>query len=305
MLNLSNRITLRHLQGFVSLASLRSFSKAADQLAVTQPALSASIKQLENQLGAKLFDRTTHQVALTEQGVLVLAHAKYLLNTANNTFDDIQQAISSGRTRIRIGTMPSAMTFTAAAVARYTKVHGEQVEVVLSDMSSDALLVALSTGELDFCICTKLAHSDLFESVTVLEDELVLVVSQQHPLAKMGEVPWRLLAGEEILLFNKGSIWDLASVAMRQHGLAPTKLCQVVHSESLYGIVRAQIAVGIMCSLYTASLMDSSLHVAQLRAPMLKREIVLMRRNDAVRNNWADHCFIELNKDLKQVNRWF
>ena len=219
--------------------------------------------------------------------------------------DDIQQAISSGRTRIRIGTMPSAMTFTAAAVARYTKVHGEQVEVVLSDMSSDALLVALSTGELDFCICTKLAHSDLFESVTVLEDELVLVVSQQHPLAKMGEVPWRLLAGEEILLFNKGSIWDLASVAMRQHGLAPTKLCQVVHSESLYGIVRAQIAVGIMCSLYTASLMDSSLHVAQLRAPMLKREIVLMRRNDAVRNNWADHCFIELNKDLKQVNRWF
>ncbi|WP_394788720.1 LysR substrate-binding domain-containing protein [Rhodoferax sp.] len=305
MLNLSNRVTLRHLQGFVSLANLRSFSKAADQLAVTQPALSASIKQLENQLGAKLFDRTTHQVELTEQGVLVLAHAKYLLNTANNTFDDIQQAISSGKTRIRIGTMPSAMTFTAAAVARYTKVHGDQVEVVLSDMSSDALLLALGTGELDFCICTKLAHSDLFESVTVLEDELVLVVSQQHPLAKMGEVPWRLLAGEEILLFNKGSIWDLASMAMRQHGLAPTKLCQVVHSESLYGIVRAQIAVGIMCSLYTTSLTDSALHVAQLRAPTLKREIVLMRRNEAVRNSWTDHCFTELNKDLKQVNRWF
>jgi DNA-binding transcriptional LysR family regulator len=305
MLNLSNRVTLRHLQGFVSLANLRSFSKAADQLAVTQPALSASIKQLESQLGAKLFDRTTHQVELTEQGVLVLAHAKYLLNTANNTFDDIQQAISSGRTRIRIGTMPSAMTFTAAAVARYTKIHGAQVEVVLTDMSSDALLVALRTGELDFCICTKLAHSDLFESVTVLEDELVLVVSQQHPLAKMGEVPWRLLAGEEILLFNKGSIWDLASMAMRQHGLVPTKLYQVVHSESLYGIVRAQIAVGIMCSLYTTSLTDSALHVARLRAPSLKREIVLMRRNDTVRNSWSDHCFTELNKDLQQVNRWF
>ena len=302
---LDNKITLRHLQAFVELADKNSFSKAAQALSVTQPALSAAIKQLENQLGTKLFDRTTHQIELTRQGAVVLEYAKHLLNTANNTFGDIQRAIGSGRHRIRIGTIPSAMTLTAAVVARYSKTYGEQVEIVLSDMPNDALLNALYTGELDFCVGVKQAHTDALETVTLFEDELVLIVAQGHALAASKEVHWRQMAGEEVVMFTTGSIWELASAALRQHELAPSKLYQVVYSESLYGIVRAGIAIGIMPSLYTAYLKDSSLHVAPLRSPTLKRKIILMRRNEVSRSEWTDHCFKELRNDLKQANHWF
>ncbi|MDB5768488.1 MAG: LysR family transcriptional regulator [Collimonas fungivorans] len=305
ILKLDNKVTLRHLQAFVELAGKNSFSKAAQELSVTQPALSAAIKQLENQLGTKLFDRTTHQIELTRQGAVVLEYAKHLLNTANNTFGDIQRAIGSGRHRIRIGTIPSAMTLTAAVVARYSKTYGDQIEIVLCDMPNDALLDALHTGELDFCVGVKQAQTDALETVTLFEDELVLIVARGHPLAASKEVQWRQMAGEEIVMFTTGSIWEFASAALRQHELAPSSLYQVVHSESLYGIVRSGIAVGIMPSLYTAYLKDSSLHIAPLRSPTLKRKIILMRRNEVSRSKWTDHCFKELRNDLKQANHWF
>ena len=305
MFKLDNKITLRHLQAFVELASKNSFSKAAQELSVTQPALSAAIKQLENQLGTKLFDRTTHQIELTRQGAVVLEYAKHLLNTAGNTFGDIQRAIGSGRHRIRIGAIPSAMTLTAAVVARYSQTYGDQIEIVLCDMPNDALLNALHTGELDFCVGVKQAHTDALETMTLFEDELVLIVAREHLLASSKEVQWRQMVGEEIVMFTTGSIWEFASAALRQHELAPSKLYQVVHSESLYGIVRSGIAVGIMPSLYTAYLKDSSLHVAPLRSPTLKRKIILMRRNEVSRSKWTDHCFKELRNDLKQANHWF
>ena len=307
MIKLNNKVTLRHLQALATLASTNSFSKAAEELSVTQPALSASIKQLENQLGTKLFDRTTHQIGLTAQGALVLEYAKHLLNTAANTFNDIQHVIGTGRHRIRIGAIPSAVTLTAAVIARYNAAHDEHVEIMLSDMPNDALLAALHTGKLDFCVGIKPPEpdADSLDTVTLFEDELVLIVSREHPLAGSKEVHWRQMAGEEIVLFTQGSVWEFASAALLQHGLSSSKRYQVVHSESLYGVVRSGIAIGIMPSLYTSYLRDDTLHVAPLRFPTLKRKIVLMRRNEVSRSEWTDHCFRELRNDLKQANHWF
>ncbi|SIQ14816.1 regulatory helix-turn-helix protein, lysR family [Janthinobacterium sp. TND4EL3] len=75
MHELSKKISLRHLQAFSTLARVNSFSKAAQELCVTQPALSASIKLLENQLGKKLFNRTTHQLERKRKSSTVLSPA--------------------------------------------------------------------------------------------------------------------------------------------------------------------------------------------------------------------------------------
>jgi len=305
MHELSKKISLRHLQAFSTLARVNSFSKAAQELCVTQPALSASIKLLENQLGKKLFNRTTHQLELTREGKLALDYATHLLNTASNTFADIQRAIGSGRHRIRIGAIPSAMAMTAAVVARYSEQHGDEVEIVLSDMPNDGLLHALHSGQLDFCVGIEVPGSVSLESVGLFEDELVLVTAGRHALAPLKEVRWVQLAGQEIVVFTKGSIWEFASSALRQHGLSPSNLYQMIHSESLYGVVRAGIAVGIMPSLYTTFLNDEDLHVAPLRQPTCKRKIALMRRNEISRNHHVDDCFSALRQDLQQVDQWF
>lgn len=305
MHELTKKISLRHLQAFATLARVNSFSKAAQELCVTQPALSASIKLLENQLGNKLFNRTTHQLELTREGRLALDYATHLLNTASNTFTDIQRAIGSGRHRIRIGAIPSAMAMTAAVVARYNEQHGDQVEIMLSDLPNDGLLGALHSGQLDFCVGIEVPGAVSLETIGLFEDELVLVTAQIHPLSRLQEVRWEELGGQEIVVFTKGSIWEFASAALRQHGLKPSSLYQMIHSESLYGVVRAGIAVGIMPSLYTTFLRDDQLHVAPLRLPTCKRKIALMRRNEVSRNVHVDQCFLALRQDLKLVNQWF
>lgn len=272
---------------------------------MTQPALSASIKLLENQLGNKLFNRTTHQLELTREGRLALDYTIHLLNTASNTFADIQRAIGSGRHRIRIGAIPSAMAMTAVVVARYNEEHGDEVEIMLSDMPNDGLLQALHSGQLDFCVGIEVPGAVSLETVGLFEDELVLVTARSHALSALQEVRWDQLSGQEIVVFTKGSIWEFASSALRQHGLHPSSLYQMVHSESLYGVVRAGIAVGVMPSLYTTFLNDDDLHVAPLRQPTCKRKIALMRRNEISRNHHVDHCFLALKQDLKQVDQWF
>ncbi len=305
MHELTKKISLRHLQAFVTLSRVNSFSKAAQELCVTQPALSASIKLLENQLGNKLFNRTTHQLELTREGKLALDYATHLLNTASNTFADIQRAIGSGRHRIRIGAIPSAMALTAAAVARYSELHGETVEIVLSDMPNDGLLNALYSGQLDFCVGIEVPGSVALETVSLFGDELVLVTARRHRLGTLQEVRWEQLAGEEIVVFTRGSIWEFASNALHQHGLKPSSLYHMLHSESLYGVVRAGIAVGVMPSLYTTFLRDGELHIAPLRAPTSKRKVALMRRNEVSRNQHIDHCFSALRQDLKRVDQWY
>jgi DNA-binding transcriptional LysR family regulator len=73
---------------------------------------------------------------------VVLEYARHLLNTASNIFDDIEHAIGTGRHRIRVGAIPSAVTLTAAVIARYNQAHDEHVEILLQDMPNDALLDA-------------------------------------------------------------------------------------------------------------------------------------------------------------------
>jgi DNA-binding transcriptional LysR family regulator len=114
----------------------------------------------------------------------VLEYARHLLNTASNIFDDIEHAIGTGRHRIRVGAIPSAVTLTAAVIARYNQAHDEHVEILLQDMPNDALLDALHSGKLDFCVGIKppdSLSSQTLETVTLFEDELVLIVSAAIP----------------------------------------------------------------------------------------------------------------------------
>jgi DNA-binding transcriptional LysR family regulator len=89
------------------------------------------------------------------------------------------------------------MAMTAAVVARYSEQHGDEVEIVLSDMPNDGLLHALHSGQLDFCVGIEVPGSVSLESVGLFEDELVLVTAGRHALAPLKEVRWEQLAGQE------------------------------------------------------------------------------------------------------------
>lgn len=271
-------LSLRQLRSFAAVARFGSFSRAAADLAVTQPALSATIRQMEGRLEIVLFDRTTHAVALSEAGRAMLPHVERLLTTAGHAFVDMRAALTHQRPAIRIGVMPSAMAMVAQAVAALDA-DDAAPDVHLSDGRSDELVQGLREARLDMIVSAASAADAPFDRHLLVEDDLLLVASDAHPLARRDAQPWRALAASQIVHFAGGSIGELAAAALLPYGLAASPRYRVDHVESLYGLVRSSLAVGILPRLYTHMVHhQDGIRLIRLVAPVITRKIMLLSR---------------------------
>ena len=270
-------ISLRQLRFFTALADTGNFSRAAERIIVSQPALSAGIRQIEEHLGVRLFDRSTHHVSLTEAGAAFLPHALRLLKTADNAFVDMSDAASRGKAVVRIGAIPSAVPAVAEAVAQ-SRLEAADVCLHLSDGKNDMLIESLRTGALDIVIGVLGRAEDGIEATLIAEDEMLLVAPKDHPLATAASLPWSALEGSEIVHFVGGSIGELSSAAMRQNNLSPSTRYKVDQVGSLLGLASSGLAVGVLPRLYTRGLDTDRVRLVPLIQPAIKRKLMVFRR---------------------------
>ncbi|EKP0293461.1 LysR family transcriptional regulator [Aeromonas veronii] len=270
-------LSLKQIQYFVTLAQLRHFTETANQMAISQPALSSALRQIESVLGGKLFHRTAQAVTLTEQGEAILPHAKGLLNVAHAAFADMQQVMAEGGDgTLRIGLIPSACTLMfPLAAARLQQFPGLRVE--FQDHTNDGLLQALAEGSLDAGIGVLDGElPDSLEVTPLLDDALVAVINRQDPLATEDVISWQELTRRDIALFARGNVSrQVNGLAQSQlPGLKPRYTTDYV--ETLYGLVRSGLAVAILPGLYAANQRDPQLKVVALHEPVLSRTLALM-----------------------------
>lgn len=270
-------VSLRQLQFFAQVADLGSFSRAAERMAVSQPALSAAIRQVEERLDLRLFDRTTHRVVLTDAGRALLPHAQRLLITARNAFADMHAAATRERTTVRVGVMPSAVAMVAQAVARLAPTMPE-LNVNLRDGRSDELLGSLRQGAYDLAVCVPSGIDADLTATLLVEDEMLLVLPSAHPLAAPSSQPWSALRGSEIVHFTGGSIGKLAAAALHDNGLTHSSRYRVDQVESLYGLVHSGLALGIMPRLYTHGAQQHGFTLVPLVRPTVTRKVMLVHR---------------------------
>jgi DNA-binding transcriptional LysR family regulator len=270
-------ISLRQLRFFTALAETGNFSRAAERMIVSQPALSAGIRQIEEHLGLRLFDRSTHHVRLTDAGAAFLPHALRLLTTADNAFVDMTDAATRGKAVVRIGAIPSAVPAAAEAVARLGRAAAD-VCLHLSDGKNDTLIEELRTGALDIVLGVLGRAEEGLEATLIAEDEMLLVAPADHPLAALDSLPWSALEGCEIVHFSGGSIGALSSAAMRQNNLSPSSRYRVDQVGSLFGLVSSGLAVGVIPRLYTRGLNSDQVRLVPLVKPSIKRKLMLFHR---------------------------
>lgn len=292
--------TLRQLRGFQAVAAHRSFSRAAQALSLSQPALSAAIRDLEQLLGVSLFERTTHRVALTTAGAALQPQVEWLLNSYAHGVQDMHRALAGQAQQLRLAALPSTMHLLAPALARWQRDHPE-VEVAVRDLLNDDLLAALGTGEIDIGLGAELDLPAGIVAVTVGSDEMVAVLPGMHRLAANEELRWRDLKGERLALFARGSTYELALSTLRQHGVAMDAPVRLLYSESLYSLVLNGLAVGVISRLYTRGVALGGLRVVPLRGPAIVRRIALMvRERPGPRCAAAGDCFAHLAAALQR-----
>lgn len=292
-------LTLRQLRFFSVLVEEGQFGRAAKRLAITQPALSNAIKQMEKLLGAELLTRSTHRLELTSVGAEVLARTDFLVHTFETALRDIESTVQRGRAFVRIGVIPSASARVAAAAGEFLAPGGREVELSWRDAPSNTLLAELRSGQLDMAVAAITEPPGGLSCIDLFRDPLVLVVPRDHALAAAEDATWEAIGRERLVLFESGSMPALGATARAQfaQGAEPYR---VSYCETLYALVRSGHALGLMPRLYTASLRDPELVVLPLVKPKIERRVVLAYLPGPMRNVVAQELIAFLRERLPQ-----
>jgi DNA-binding transcriptional LysR family regulator len=243
-------VELRHLQFFVAVAEELSFTRASRRLHVVQSGVSSAIQGLERELGAALFDRDRHRVALTDAGLALLPEARATLAAAQAAQDAVAQARAGLRGTLTVGTMVSIGTVDVAGLlGRFHLSHpGVSVHLRHAPAGSAGLAAQVIAGELDLALLALPGPAPAGLRLQPLAEEpLVLIAAPGHPRAGQRAVTLAQLAEEDFVDFPPG--WGNRTVADRAFaaaGLDRRVPFEVTEFVSAAGLVRNGLAIAFI-----------------------------------------------------------
>lgn len=207
-MSVDQRVKFRHLQCFLEIARQQSVVKAAAALSVTQPAVSKTIRELEELLGVALFERRGRGVALTRFGEVFLRYAGASVTALRQGVDSITQARTKGGLTIKVGALPTVSTRVMPQAVHLFKQDntGTLVRVVTGENS--VLLSQLRTGDLDLVV-GRLADPELMTGLSfehLYAERVSFIVRPGHPLLKTKPFNLAKLSGYTVLMPTEGSI---------------------------------------------------------------------------------------------------
>ena len=176
---------LRQIKYYLEIVRCASFGKAADHLHVTQPALSKSIRNLEQSLGVLLLERHPLGVVPTEYGKVFLQYAALITGEIDRAVEEISQMKGTGKGIVRVGAGATMMQYLIPQAVRAFVANDALAEVTFKQGLREELIASLRRGEVDVIVGAigGLGHDDDFRQEVALEDEIVVVANRDHPLA--------------------------------------------------------------------------------------------------------------------------
>lgn len=276
-------ILLSQLAAFVEVARGGSITRAAERLALTQPALSARIQALEEALGAPLLVRTRTGTRLGEAGRALLPFAERALAAVERGRDVVAEVAHGSAGRLRVGAAPAVSTYVLPAILHQFQALHPRVQLSVRSGHSAEVLEMVLREEVEVGLMRPIRHPDV-ESVPVYEDRLVLVVSPGHPFAAAGKIRMEAMATEHLILFDRTSSYhELTSSILRDAGISPRGLIEVDNIDAAKRMVEEGLGVALLpATAVGGELADGRLRSAAITdmAPV-RRRIVAVRRRDA------------------------
>lgn len=201
----AKKMELRHLRYFVAAAEAENVSRAALQLHVSQPALSRQIRDLEEELGFALFERSAKSVRLTEPGKTFLREARAVLERADEAVSRARAIASVGVSELHVGYAPSPTARLIPATLRVFQGQFPKVRVRLHDLSTEEMLAGVRENRLAIAFLVRpsrrLMRGLRFEELA--QDTMCLAVAPNHPLAELRSVPVAQAAREPLVAFGR------------------------------------------------------------------------------------------------------
>lgn len=271
--------TLRQLRAFRAVYQLRKLSAAAEQLFVTQSAVSVLIRQMEEGLGTRLFDRTTRSLQPTQAANEAVVVAERILRDVDSLGAGLRDLTALRRGRVSLAVTPTlAEILLPRVVRRFSALHPE-IRVVIDDCAPDQFVSRVVGEHVEFGIGTpERAAADL-DSRTVLRDHLALVCRRDHPLATARAVRWADLAGHPVITVRPGyGIRPMIDGAAARAGVQLDVVNEVSFLSTALWMTSCGLGASVMPSAYARHSKDRALVVKPLGAPRVSRDIALVTK---------------------------
>ncbi len=275
-------VSARDIRAFLAVAETLSFSQAAQQMHLSQSALSTLIGRLEEAFGTRLFDRTTRAVALTAAGEVLASHADQLLSDIERTVTAVRDVSALRRGRVALAALPS---LAARIVPRLFRTFGEQypdITLSLADTLSEPAFELVREGRVDFAItAANPTYRDL-DYIPLTTDTFVLLAARGHPLGRVaGDV--RLvdtLAFPHISMSRHTSVRQYVEAAALQNGIGFHPAFEIDHLATIGAMVVEQLGVAALPTMAADVISADGLVRRPLVDPVIRRSIGVVKRRE-------------------------
>ena len=253
-------ITIRQLQVFESVARHLSYTRAAEELHLTQPAVSMQIRQLEQAVGLALFEQIGKKIYQTRAGELMLGHALTIqehLELAKREIDELK-GVDSGR--LSIGVVSTVNYFAARLLAAFSRKH-PNVEIRLDVTNRETLLRKLESNEPDLVLMGQPPNNLDVNASDFMDNPLLLVAAPDHSMAKMKNISLDSLIDETFVVREPGSGTRLAMERFfLDHDFKPKSTVEMAGNE----VIKQAIEVGLGLSILSAHTIELELSAGRL-----------------------------------------
>jgi DNA-binding transcriptional LysR family regulator len=242
-------VELRQLRYFVAVAEERHFGRAAKRLRLSQPPLSAQIKGLEEELGVKLFQRSTRQVALTDAGRTFLERAEGILEAVEEAKEAAKGADEGVRGRLEIGFISSATLGLLPPAIRLFRERFGGVEIELRELTSAQQIDALYAGEIRVGLVRLPLRAPGLRFEPLQEESFLVALPSGHPLEALESVPLEAMVDQPLIFFTRQLMPSLHAQIVelfQRVGAFPNVVQHAVHLQTIVGLVASDVGLAIL-----------------------------------------------------------
>ena len=271
---------LAQIEGFIEIARQGNMRRAADGLSISQPALTARLQALEQELDTPLFRRSHAGMVLTPAGRAFLPHAERAMEAIRDGHSIVSELEHGVIGELALAVAPAVSAYVLPEIlVRFTERHPD-VRLLVRTGHSEEIVDLVSRGQVELGIIRQLRDARV-RSRPLYEDELVLVAPPDHPFARVGSVDVSLIRHAQLILFDRtSSYYDVTNALFRVAGVVPRGVTEVDNIEAAKRMVERGLGVALLPGTAVAdAIVTGALREIELiGASTIRRRIVAIER---------------------------
>lgn len=290
---MARRIKLSHLDYFRAVGEAQHVTKAAQNLGISQPALSRAIATLEAELGIPLFEHRRRSVRLTENGEVFLRYVERAFAVIEDGYEALNDLNEPGRGTIKIGFLRTLGYGFIPQLIRQFRIKYPDVQISLAQNNSSGLEESMKNGDLDLIFVTQLADENACHSEKLASQDIHLVVPTNHRLANRESVTLKEIKDEAFVCFKEGhALRDLFDRIFRSAGIEPNISFECDDGSYLVGFVTAGLGIAFLPPNHGQIEGTRSVKIA---SPHARRDVVIAWPNNRYVNK-STLAFMDFSK---------